>query len=108
MRGLKTKATMLVGRRASQREFDMSNPKHVPRRAALLGGAATALPLVHIRTAGAAGKLALGFWDHWVPQANDTLRQQVEAWAAQNKVDATIDFITSSGGKLMLTAAAEY
>jgi len=86
----------------------MSNPKPVTRRAALLGGAATALPLVHIRTAGAAGKLALGFWDHWVPQANDTLRRQVEAWAAQNKVDATIDFITSSGGKLMLTAAAEY
>ncbi|HEY0184265.1 MAG TPA: ABC transporter substrate-binding protein [Rhodopila sp.] len=86
----------------------MSKPRHVTRRSVLLSGAAAALPLVHIRTAGAAGKLSLGFWDHWVPQANDTLRQQVEAWAASNKVDTRIDFITSSGGKLMLTAAAEY
>lgn len=86
----------------------MSKPRHVTRRAALLAGAAAALPLVHIRSAGAAGKLALGFWDHWVPQANDTLRQQVETWAAGNKVDVQIDFITSSGGKLMLTAAAEH
>jgi ABC-type glycerol-3-phosphate transport system substrate-binding protein len=86
----------------------MSTPRHVTRRTALLAGAAAALPLVHIRTAGAAGKLSLGFWDHWVPEANNTLRLQAEAWAARNKVEVQIDFITSSGGKLMLTAAAEY
>ena len=41
------------------------------RRTALkLGAAGSALPLVHIRTAGAAGKLNIGFWDHWVPGAN--------------------------------------
>jgi ABC-type glycerol-3-phosphate transport system substrate-binding protein len=71
-------------------------------------GAAAALPIVHIRTAGAAGKLSLGFWDHWVPRANDALRQQVNAWAEKNQVEVTIDFITSSGSKLLITAAAEY
>ena len=47
----------------------MTTSRHVSRRNALqLGAAAAALPLVHIRTAGAAGKLTLGFWDHWVPE----------------------------------------
>jgi ABC-type glycerol-3-phosphate transport system substrate-binding protein len=77
------------------------------RRAATLGAAAAALPLVHVRTAGAAGKLSVGFWDHWVPGANDVMRQQVNAWAEKNKVEVTLDFITSNGGKLTLTAAAE-
>ena len=87
----------------------MSNRRRITRRSALrLGAAASALPLVHIRTAGAAGKLSLGFWDHWVPKANVVLRNQVNAWAEKNHVDVTIDFITSSGGKLMLTAAAEF
>ncbi|MSO90861.1 MAG: extracellular solute-binding protein [Acetobacteraceae bacterium] len=69
---------------------------------------ATALPLVHIRTAGAAGKLNVGFWDHWVPTANQTMRDQVNAWAEKNKVEVNIDFITSVGGKLLLTQQAEY
>ncbi len=69
--------------------------------------ATTALPLVHIRTAGAAGKLNIGFWDHWVPGGTEKMRQQVEAWAEENKVDVTADFITSQGQKLLLTAAAE-
>ena len=57
----------------------MSKPRRVTRRSALkIGAAATALPLVHIRTAGAAGKLALGLWDHWVPGANDVMKKQVE------------------------------
>jgi ABC-type glycerol-3-phosphate transport system substrate-binding protein len=77
------------------------------RRAVKLGAAAAALPLVHIRTAGAAGKLNIGFWDHWVPGANDTMQKQVDAWAAKNKVEVTADFITTSGGKLQLTPAAE-
>ena len=33
------------------------------RRALKLGAAAAALPLVHIRTAGAAGKLKLALWE---------------------------------------------
>ena len=63
--------------------------------------------LVHIRTAGAAGKLSIGLWDHWVPGGTEKMRQQVQAWAAKSKVDVTADFITSQGNKLLLTAAAE-
>lgn len=86
----------------------MSKPWKIPRRHALgLGAAAATLPLVHIRTAGAAGKLNIGFWDHWVPGANDIMQKQVDAWADKNKVAVNIDFITTSGGKLQLTPAAE-
>ena len=87
----------------------MKNPPRSVSRRRLLqaGAAATALPLVHIRTAGAAGKLAIGFWDHWVPKANEVVRKQAEAWGEKNKVDVRIDFITSVGNKLLLTAAAE-
>ncbi len=86
----------------------MSKSGRISRRAAVRTGlAAAALPLVHIRTAGAAGKLNIGFWDHWVPGANDVMQKQVNAWAAKNKVEVTADFITTSGGKLQLTPAAE-
>ena len=86
----------------------MSISRKMSRRRALrLAAAASALPLVHMRTAGAAGKLSLGFWDHWVPQGNDVMRKQVQAWAAQNKVDVSLDFITSSGNKILVTIAAE-
>ena len=86
----------------------MPKSSAVTRRGAVrLGAAAAALPLVHIRTAGAAGKLNIGFWDHWVPGANDVMQKQVKVWADKNKVDVTADFITSSGGKLALTPAAE-
>jgi ABC-type glycerol-3-phosphate transport system substrate-binding protein len=77
------------------------------RNAVKLGAAAAALPLVHIRSAGAAGKLNIGFWDHWVPGANDIMQKQVNAWADKNKVEVTADFITTTGGKLQLTPAAE-
>src|ERR1700759_5407861 len=90
------------------REFCMTKSSSLSRRQAItMGAAAAALPLVHIRTAGAAGKLNVGFWDHWVPGANAVMQKQVDAWAAKNKVDVTADFITSSGGKLQLTPAAE-
>ncbi len=60
-----------------------------------------------VRGAHAAGKLSMGFWDHWVPGANDTLTALVNEWAAKEKVDVTIDYITSQGGKDRLTIAAE-
>ena len=72
-----------------------------------LGAGAAALPLVHVRTAGAAGKVSIGFWDHWVPGGNDIMQQQVDAWAAKNKVEVNADFITGNGAKLSLTGAAE-
>lgn len=86
----------------------MTGPIRVSRRQALkVGAAAAALPLVHIRTAGAAGKLSVGFWDHWVPTGNGVMKKQVDAWAEKNKVDVTSDFITSVGNKNLLTIAAE-
>jgi ABC-type glycerol-3-phosphate transport system substrate-binding protein len=60
-----------------------------------------------VRTAHAAGKLSVGFWDHWVPGANDATKSLVDEWATKEKVDVHIDFITSQGNKLLLTVAAE-
>ena len=62
-------------------------------------------PFVH--TAHAAGKLTLGFWDHFVPVANKTCDALIQEWAAKEKVEVQIDFITSQGNKLLLTTAAE-
>ncbi|MGA8198370.1 MAG: hypothetical protein WB902_33965, partial [Acetobacteraceae bacterium] len=84
----------------AQGVYAMNRSRRLTRRNALqLGAAAAALPLVHIRTAGAAGKLTVGFWDHWVAPANDAMKKQVQAWADKNKVDVTVDFITSNGSK---------
>jgi ABC-type glycerol-3-phosphate transport system substrate-binding protein len=60
-----------------------------------------------VRGAHAAGKLAVAFWDHWVPGANDVMTKLCKQWADKEKVDLQIDFVTSQGDKLMLTAAAE-
>jgi ABC-type glycerol-3-phosphate transport system substrate-binding protein len=80
----------------------------ISRRTALRLGAATgALPLVHVRTAGAAGRLAVAFWDHWVPDGNKVMQKQVDAWAARNKVDVTVDFVTVNNNKLLMTGVAE-
>lgn len=86
----------------------MTRRSRISRRHAIkLATATAALPLVHIRSGRAAGKLSVGFWDHWVPTGNDVLRKQCETWAAQNQVEIKIDFITSVGNKLLLTQAAE-
>jgi hypothetical protein len=61
----------------------------------------------YIRGSYAAGKLSIGFWDHWVPGANAEIQSLVEEWAAREKVDVQIDFITSQGNKLLLTTQAE-
>jgi ABC-type glycerol-3-phosphate transport system substrate-binding protein len=61
----------------------------------------------HVRGAHAAGKLSVGFWDHWVPGANNTLTALCNEWAAKEKVELTIDYITSTGNKNLLTIAAE-
>ena len=83
------------------------SPSITRRRALKLSAATAALPLVHIRTAGAAGRLNVGVWDHWIPATNDVMRQQVATWADRNKVDVSVDFITSNGKQILLTAAAE-
>jgi ABC-type glycerol-3-phosphate transport system substrate-binding protein len=60
-----------------------------------------------VRSAYGAGKLSTGFWDHWVPGANNTLTEIVNEWAAKEKVDVQIDYITSQGSKNLVTIAAE-
>ena len=55
----------------------------------------------------AGGRLAVGFWDHWVPTGNDAMREIVTEWARKNRVDVQMDFITSVGQKNLLTMAAE-
>ena len=79
-------------------------------RRRLMAGTVMASTLVaapFVRGAHAAGKLSMGFWDHWVPGANAATEKAVRAWAEKEKVDVQIDFITSQGNKLLLTGAAE-
>src|SRR5436190_7926086 len=80
------------------------------RRTALKTAALATTALVaapYIRGANAAGKLAIGFWDHWVPGANKTSEELVRAWADKEKVEVSIDYITSQGDKNLITIAAE-
>lgn len=82
----------------------------VNRRRFVAGTAAASAALVaapFVRSANAAGKLSVGFWDHWVPGANKATEALVKEWAEKNKVEVQMDFITSQGNKLLLTTAAE-
>jgi len=74
-------------------------------KSAALATTAFGMPFVH--GAHAAGKLSCGFWDHWVPGANEPLAKLCREWADKEKVDLQIDFITTQGDKLNLTIAAE-
>jgi len=81
----------------------------VTRRRVLQTGAAAAavLSAPMVQDAHAAGKLTVGFWDHWVPGANDVMTKLCKEWADKEKVEIKIDYITSQGDKLYLTIAAE-
>ena len=86
----------------------MSTKRFTRRR--FLGTAAATSAVVaapYIRTSHAAGSFSVGFWDHWVPKANDVLTQLCQEWAAKEKVDLKIDYITSQGNKNLVTIAAE-
>src|SRR5262249_19657451 len=65
------------------------------------------IAMPYVRGAHAAGKLSVGFWDHWVPGANKASQALCEEWAAKEKVELSIDYIPSQGFKLLLTIAAE-
>src|SRR6185436_10210838 len=71
---------------------------------AFAAGSLTA-PFVH--GAFAAGKLTMGAWDHWVPGASQVLQKLCAEWAEKEKVDLTVDLITSNGDKDLLTLMAE-
>jgi ABC-type glycerol-3-phosphate transport system substrate-binding protein len=81
---------------------------HFDRRRFLASSVAAAVMAApYVRTSYAAGRLTVGFWDHWVPGANDVLTKLCNQWAAKEKVDLQIDYITSQGNKLLMTGTAE-
>ena len=84
--------------------------KYQSRRRVLQYSVATGVAMIaapYIKTARSAGKLSLGVWDHWVPGVNDVLQKICEDWGSANGVEVNMDFITSIGNKLLLTAQAE-
>ena len=83
--------------------------KKVNRRQFVAGTAASAafIAAPYVSNAQSAGKLSVGFWDHWVPGANKATTDLVKEWSEKNKVEVTVDYITSQGNKLLLTTAAE-
>ena len=84
--------------------------KKLSRRQFVAASAMSSAALIaapYIRTAHAAGKLTMGFWDHWVPDANKASTALVNEWAEKEKVEVSIDYITTQGNKLLLTIAAE-
>src|SRR6202171_4521510 len=74
-------------------------------KTAALASTTLATPFVH--GAYAAGKLAFGVWDHWVPKESEVIVKLCNEWAAKEKVDITVDLITSNGDKDLLTLMAE-
>src|ERR671926_21508 len=76
-------------------------------RRRLLGAAIASAVAPYVLTSKAAGSLAVGFWDHWVPKTNDTLSAICNEWAAREKVDIKIDYITSQGNKNLVTVTSE-
>ena len=84
--------------------------KKLSRRQFVAATALTSAALItapYVRGAHAAGKLSIGFWDHWVPGANKASTDLVNEWAAKEKVEVSIDYIPSQGNKLLLTTQAE-
>ena len=83
--------------------------RKLSRRRFLTASAAstTLIAMPHVRGAHAAGKLTIGLWDHWVPTANAASTALIEEWAAKEKVEVQIDYITTQGNKLLLTEQAQ-
>ena len=69
--------------------------------------ATTALATPFVRGANAAGKLYFGVWDHWFPKESEVMVKLCNEWAEKEKVDITVDLITSNGDKDLLTLMAE-
>lgn len=81
-----------------------------PTRRRFLAASASSTLMVampYVRGAHAAGKLSIGLWDHWVPGANAASTLLIEEWAARERVEVQIDYITTQGNKLLLTEQAE-
>ena len=89
----------------SDQSEQSQNRRKFLKKTAAASAAAIAFP--YIRTSHAAGSLQVGFWDHWVPGANNYLTKICQDWAKKEHVDIKIDYITSQGNKIVLTAQAE-
>src|SRR3954466_14780148 len=79
----------------------------MPSRRSFLAGTAAVAAASRARGAYAAGRLSVGFWDHWVPGANDVMTRLCHEWAEREKGDIQIDFLTTQGNKDLLTIQAE-
>jgi ABC-type glycerol-3-phosphate transport system substrate-binding protein len=84
-------------RRFTRRDFMKST--------ALATTATLAAP--YVKGAYAAGRLTLGIWDHWVPNANDNMTKLCQEWGQKNNTEIQIDYLTSVGDKDIITATAE-
>src|SRR2546421_5043300 len=102
-------SNILAHRLAHQGGNAMSRRKLSRRQfvAATAMSSAALMTAPYIRTAHAAGKLSMGFWDHWVPGANKASTELINEWAEKEKVEVSIDYIPSQGNKNLLTIAAE-
>ncbi len=79
----------------------------ITRRRVLRAAAGVMLTAPFVRGAHAAGKLSCAFIDHWVPGANDAVTKLCREWGEREKVEVAIDYITTLGDKITLTAAGE-
>jgi ABC-type glycerol-3-phosphate transport system substrate-binding protein len=70
-------------------------------------GSVVAIAAPYVKDTYAAGTVSIGAWDHWIPDANGALTSLCNEWGAKNNVEVKIDYITSQGDKLVITAAAE-
>src|SRR5262249_9067966 len=69
--------------------------------------AASAGSAPYVRYSYPARQPTLRLWDHLVPGGNNTLTKLCNEWGEKNKVEISIDYITSQGDKDLLTASAE-
>ena len=81
--------------------------RKVNRRTVMAGTAAGLVAAPFVRGAYAAGKISVGFWDHWVPGANKASKTLCKEWAAKENVEVSIDYISSQGNGTQLKIAAD-
>src|SRR5262245_27953178 len=77
------------------------------RRRFLAATSTAVIAMPYVRGAHAAGKLSIGFWDHWVSGANKASPAWCEEWAAKGRADISIAYTTSMASENLLTIAAE-
>src|SRR6476660_2356179 len=69
------------------------------KNTALIGAGAIAAP--YVRGAHAAGKITCGFWDHWVPGANNTLTKLCKEWGEKETMTIAAEGQARSGHDIL-------